>query len=52
MYLKKPEIDIRVGQGYEIGRPSLLMLRARRLDDSIEVNVGGGVVMVARGELV
>jgi len=52
MYLGKQEIDIKVGQGYEIGRPSLLMLRARRTDDAIEVNVGGGVVMVAKGELV
>ena len=51
-YFGKSEIDVKVGQGYEIGRPSLLMLKARRLDDSIEVNVGGGVVMVARGELV
>ncbi len=50
-YLGGPAIDIKVGQGYEIGRPSLLLLKARRLDDSIEVDVGGGVVMVARGEL-
>lgn len=50
-YFGKDEIDVRVGQGYEIGRPSLLMLKARKLDDSIEVNVGGGVVMVAKGEL-
>jgi trans-2,3-dihydro-3-hydroxyanthranilate isomerase len=51
-YLGKQEIDIKVGQGYEVGRPSLLMLKARRTDEAIEVNVGGGVVMVARGELV
>jgi len=51
-YLGADEIDIKVGQGYEIGRPSLLMLKARKRDSSIEVNVGGGVVMVAKGELV
>jgi trans-2,3-dihydro-3-hydroxyanthranilate isomerase len=51
-YLGADEIDIKVGQGYEIGRPSLLMLRARKAGDAIEVNVGGGVVMVAKGELV
>lgn len=51
-YLGADEIDIKVGQGYEIGRPSLLMLKARNTDGSIEVNVGGGVVMVAKGELV
>ena len=52
MYFGKQEIDVKVGQGYEVGRPSLLMLRARKTDDAIEVNVGGGVVMVAKGELV
>jgi trans-2,3-dihydro-3-hydroxyanthranilate isomerase len=51
-YFGKTDIDIKVGQGYEIGRPSLLMLRTRKTDDAIEVNVGGGVVMVAKGELV
>lgn len=48
----KPEIDIRVEQGYEIQRPSLLYLRARALGDGAEVRVGGQVFMVARGELV
>jgi trans-2,3-dihydro-3-hydroxyanthranilate isomerase len=45
------EIDIRVEQGYEIGRPSLLRLRAWRHDDRIEIHVGGKVVPVARGTL-
>jgi trans-2,3-dihydro-3-hydroxyanthranilate isomerase len=40
-----------VEQGYEIGRPSLLLLRAAQKADPIEVNVGGRVVMVAKGEL-
>jgi trans-2,3-dihydro-3-hydroxyanthranilate isomerase len=51
-YFGGDEIDIRVEQGYEIGRPSLLLLRARQLADSIDVFVGGQVVPVARGELV
>ncbi len=50
-YYGKPEIDIRVEQGYEIGRPSLLYLRAREKEDSIDVSVGGKVVLVARGEI-
>jgi trans-2,3-dihydro-3-hydroxyanthranilate isomerase len=50
-YFGKNEIDVKVDQGYEIGRPSLLMLRARRSGDEIEVNVGGSVVMVAEGRL-
>jgi trans-2,3-dihydro-3-hydroxyanthranilate isomerase len=44
--------EIRVEQGYEIGRPSLLFLKAQKLGDQIEVSVGGQVVLVARGEFV
>jgi trans-2,3-dihydro-3-hydroxyanthranilate isomerase len=45
-------IDIRVEQGGEIGRPSLLLLKAQENGDEIEVRVGGGVVLAARGEFV
>ena len=45
-------VDIRVEQGYEIGRPSLLFVQAQRKDGEIEVFVGGQVLMVAKGELV
>ncbi len=41
----------RVEQGYEIDRPSLLLLDASDRGNYIEVNVGGRVQMVARGEL-
>ncbi len=51
-YFGEAEIDLRVEQGYEIGRPSLLLLRAREADGGIEVNVGGRSVLVARGEFV
>lgn len=51
-YFNEDWIDIRVEQGYEIGRPSLLFLRAERSEEEIEVHVGGKVVMVAKGELV
>jgi len=47
-YFGSEKINIRVEQGYEIGRPSLLFLRAEGSD----VEVGGRVVMVARGEFV
>jgi len=49
-YFGKNKIDIRVEQGYEIGRESLLLLRSALKDDDIEVNVGGRVVLVAEGE--
>lgn len=51
-WLGKPEVSVRVEQGYEIGRPSLLHLRAREHGGFIDVNVGGKVVMVARGNFV
>lgn len=51
-YFGEPFIDVRVEQGYEIGRPSLLLLKAQKNDDLIEVSVGGKVVMVAKGEFV
>ncbi|CAA9473902.1 MAG: Phenazine biosynthesis protein PhzF like [uncultured Rubrobacteraceae bacterium] len=50
-YFGADAVEVRVEQGYEIGRPSLLYLRAEREGDTINVSVGGKVQMVARGEL-
>jgi len=50
-YFGKDKIDIRVEQGYEISRPSLLYLRAENKKGKIDVSVGGKVVMVAKGQL-
>jgi trans-2,3-dihydro-3-hydroxyanthranilate isomerase len=49
-YLGSDSIEARVEQGYEMKRPSLLLLQAQREGDSIRVRVGGKVVPVARGE--
>lgn len=51
-YWGAAHIDLRVEQGYALGRPSLLYLRAQDTGAAIEVTVGGRVVMVARGEFV
>ncbi|MDQ4127422.1 MAG: PhzF family phenazine biosynthesis protein [Actinomycetota bacterium] len=51
-YFGTDSVEVRVEQGYEIGRPSLLYLRAEREGDKINVSIGGKVQMVARGELV
>jgi len=51
-YFGSYRIDVRVEQGYEIGRPSLLYLKAEKKDGGIDVAVGGKVVMVAKGRLV
>lgn len=48
----KDEIDIRSEQGYEIGRPSLLFLRAKEKNGKISISVGGKAITVARGEFV
>jgi trans-2,3-dihydro-3-hydroxyanthranilate isomerase len=45
-------VEVRVEQGYEIHRPSLLYLQAEREGETINVFVGGKVQVVARGELV
>ncbi|GAI13985.1 unnamed protein product, partial [marine sediment metagenome] len=51
-YFGKDQIDIRVEQGYEIGRSSLLFLRAEDKGEKIDVSVGGKVVMIAKGEFI
>lgn len=51
-YFGENQIDIRVEQGYEIGRPSLLYLKAEDKDKEIEVHVGGRVILVAEGKFV
>lgn len=50
-YFGNDKIDIRVEQGYEISRPSLLYLRAENTLGKIDVSVGGRVIMVAEGQL-
>ena len=49
-YFGGARIDVRVEQGYEIDRPSLIRLKAEEQEGSIDVNVGGRVVMVAKGQ--
>jgi len=51
-YYGSGKIDVRVEQGYEIDRPSLLLLQAAQNEGNIAVLVGGKVVMVAKGEFV
>lgn len=51
-YLGDSKVNARVEQGYEIGRPSLLLLDSEDNGTSISVKVGGRVQLVAKGELV
>lgn len=49
-YFGKDSVDIRAEQGDEIGRPSLLLLRAQDREGRLSVSVGGKAVTIARGE--
>jgi trans-2,3-dihydro-3-hydroxyanthranilate isomerase len=49
-YFGRESIDIRSEQGYEIGRPSLLLLKAEEKDGHIQVSVGGNAITIAKGE--
>jgi trans-2,3-dihydro-3-hydroxyanthranilate isomerase len=48
-YFGTDSINIRSEQGYEIGRPSLLLLKANQSNDFINISVGGKSVIVAEG---
>jgi trans-2,3-dihydro-3-hydroxyanthranilate isomerase len=54
-YFGNHKINIRVEQGYEIKRPSLLRLKAEKTSskrkDKIDVQVGGKATLVATGKL-
>lgn len=49
-FLSSSAIDIEVGQGYEMGRPSSLLIQSSLKNDMYEINVGGKVVDVANGD--
>ena len=51
-FFGQDKIDIRVEQGYEIGRKSLLLVKAQKKGSDIEIYVGGKVKLVAKGEFV
>jgi trans-2,3-dihydro-3-hydroxyanthranilate isomerase len=51
-YFNKSSVSIRSEQGYEIGRPSLLLLKAEARDGKIIIEVGGKCITVARGEFI
>jgi trans-2,3-dihydro-3-hydroxyanthranilate isomerase len=50
-YFKTDLLSVRVEQGYEVGRPSLLYLKAEARGGTTIVFVGGKVVPIAKGEL-
>jgi len=51
-YFQQHPLFLRAEQGYEIDRPSLLLLRVEEKDSTLNVAVGGQVLLTARGEFV
>lgn len=51
-YFGSDQVDIKVEQGYEIDRPSLLLLKSYKQGDTIQVEVGGNVIKIAEGTLI
>lgn len=50
-YFGTDEVNVRVEQGYEIRRHSLLLLKAENREGKTRVHVGGKVILVASGKL-
>jgi trans-2,3-dihydro-3-hydroxyanthranilate isomerase len=51
-YFGSPKLDITVEQGVEMGRSSLLYLRAEYTPDLCAVSIGGRVIKIATGEFI
>ena len=49
LYLDSTNIDIKIGQGYEINRPSIISIRASKENEIINISVGGKVIPIAEG---
>jgi trans-2,3-dihydro-3-hydroxyanthranilate isomerase len=50
-YFGTDKVNARVEQGYEVGRCSLLLLKAENKAGKLRVRVGGKVILVAEGKL-
>jgi trans-2,3-dihydro-3-hydroxyanthranilate isomerase len=51
-YFGRENVDVRSEQGYEIGRPSLLLLKAEQRVKNINIFVGGKSMILAQGEFI
>lgn len=50
-FFVEAELSLRIEQGHEVRRPSLVRLRARMADGSREIHVGGKVIPTFSGDL-
>jgi trans-2,3-dihydro-3-hydroxyanthranilate isomerase len=49
-YFKSTRLKYRVEQGYEMGRKSLLIVKASKTNGNFDINVGGKVFFISKGE--
>jgi trans-2,3-dihydro-3-hydroxyanthranilate isomerase len=49
-FFNSSEINASVEQGYSIGRPSLLKIKANKTDSDFSIQIGGNVFVVAEGK--
>lgn len=49
-YMKKDRLELSLGQGYEIDRPSVLKINAIKTLEEYEINIGGRVHHIASGD--
>lgn len=49
-YFGNDQLNYRVEQGYEMGRPSLLKVKAGKANGKYDIRVGGRVITVAKGD--
>jgi trans-2,3-dihydro-3-hydroxyanthranilate isomerase len=50
-YFGSSQINIKVEQGFEIRRPSIIHLKAKKTEENIDIYVGGKVFPIAKGKL-
>lgn len=49
-FFDKENIDVRINQGYEMGRPSRVNIEAKLINGKYDIQVGGKVQLVAKGD--
>ena len=48
-FFNKSKITLNVEQGYSIGRPSLIKIKAEKINGRFQILIGGGVFLIAGG---
>lgn len=49
-FFDKENIDVRINQGYEMGRPSRVNIEAKLKNGTYDIQVAGKVQLIAKGD--